>query len=146
MATFTDKPETISEASLKDAVRDIAEQILTKTDFHAYYYAPDNRNKKESYIYVSNGTDFLIVEKSDTVPYDYGVTFPIKGSREYGSGIRLPLIDEHTIESVEEIVDIVNEYMGPELSPGRYLGNFYEGKTFKNHDGSWKPLTQLVLK
>lgn len=145
--TFRVEPETLSAATdLTVDAREIAELFLTTTDFHVYYMPRlAGVTPIVSYLYISDGENFLIVGRSTHVPWEYYVHYPIKPSREFGSAIALPLDDSDAPEDPAAVVALAKRYMQSTLTPGEgYMRGFYKNVTFANHLDAHRPLTQII--
>lgn len=146
--TFHVEPQSLSTATdLTVDAREIAELLLTTTDFHVFYIPRvAGVTPIVSYLYVSDGENFLIVGRSTHVPWEYYVHFPIKPSREFGSAIALPLDDSDAPEDAATVVELVKQYMQPIITPGAsYMQGFYNHVTFDNHLNAHRPLTQIIM-
>lgn len=123
-----------SEVKFTDEARELARLFLETTDLRVLI--PDYKWDKSpnSYFYVSEGMNYIIAGKSTIVPWDWYATFPIKPSREYGSGIILPTDSNEEIASAEEVVEVTQRYLGATIEPGpQHCEGFYGNKVFANH-------------
>lgn len=141
------EPETLSAVTdLTVDAREIAELLLSTTDYRVFYMPRlAGVTPIVSYLYVSDGENFLIVGRSTYVPWEYYVHYPIKPSREFGSAIAVPLDESDAPEDAAAIVALTKQYMQSTLTPGEgYMQGFYNGLTFNNHLNAHRPLTQII--
>ncbi|BAU96054.1 hypothetical protein N24_1792 [Corynebacterium suranareeae] len=141
------EPKTLSAVTdLTVDARELAELLLSTTDYRVFYMPRlAGVTPIVSYLYVSDGENFLIVGRSTYVPWEYYVHYPIKPSREFGSAIAVPLDESDAPEDATAVVALTKQYMQPIITPGAsYMRGFYNHVTFDNHLNAHRPLTQII--
>lgn len=122
-----------SEVNFTDSARELAELFLTTTDYRVMY-ANWTHSRQVEYLHITDGENIITVGKDRNTFRPWYATFPIKPSREFGSGIVLPTDSTEEIWTAAEVVDVVRRYMGPTLTPGpRHYEGAYGLKSFANH-------------
>ena len=135
----------VSEINFTDEARELAELFLDTTELRVLI--PDYKWDKgrKGYFYVSDGMNYIIVGKERNIFSPWYATFPIKPSRDYGSGIILPTDSNTEIETPEEVVKVAQRYMGATIEPGPiHCEGFYGNKVFANNLGRAPKLIEVI--